>query len=101
MTLELGLNPEYILDRAEFYEICALMKSNYKKHKDLWEAARLISFVVAQCHSYKKKLQLHDIVTFPWEADDENTMGGTKPMTQEQFDDTFALMEEMLAQGLI
>ncbi len=81
LTLELGQDPEYILDRAAFYEIHALRKNSNKKHKDLWGTPRLISIVVAQCNS-RKKLKLDDIVKFPWETQDETTAGNRRAMTQ-------------------
>lgn len=54
----------------EFFEIRALMKYQYYAHKDNWEQARLISYLVAQTNS-KKKLKLSDIMEFPWDRDNE------------------------------
>lgn len=88
-----------MLDEAEFYEVAALMRDSYKKHRNEWEAARLVAFVTAQCNS-RKTLKITDIVKFPWEKD-EDKGGPTQGMTQEQFDATFAQMEEMLAAGII
>lgn len=63
---DLGINPEYVLDRMEMYEVNALIKNQYRRHKDDWEQARLISYLIAQCNS-KKRMKLTDIVQFPWE----------------------------------
>lgn len=52
----------------EFFEIRALMKHQHFAHKDSWEQARLIAYVVAQVNS-KKKLKMSDIMDFPWEND--------------------------------
>lgn len=50
----------------EMYEVNALIKNQYRRHKDDWEQARLISYLIAQCNS-KKRMKLTDIVQFPWE----------------------------------
>lgn len=50
----------------EMYEVRAAMRYSYYANKDLWEANRLIAYMVAQVNS-KKRLQLQDIVRFPWE----------------------------------
>lgn len=66
--MELGLSPKYVLDEIEFYEIDSLMKYSYKKHKNDWEQARLISYLIAQTNS-TKKLKLEDIINFSWEKE--------------------------------
>ncbi len=44
------------------------MKYSYYRHKEDWEQARLISYLIAQVNS-KKKLKVTDIVKFPWESE--------------------------------
>ena len=54
------------------YEVRAVMNHQHFAHKDSWEQARLVAYIVAQCNS-TKKLKLQDISTFYWEepeADD-------------------------------
>lgn len=68
LTLQMGLNPEYVLDKIEVYEISALMKYSYYKNKEDWEQARLISYLIAQTNS-TKKLKLEDIIKFSWEGE--------------------------------
>lgn len=63
---DLGIAPDYVLDRMEMYEVNALIKNQYRRHKDDWEQARLIAYLIAQCNS-KKRMKLTDIVQFPWE----------------------------------
>lgn len=46
------------------------MKYKHYSHKDEWEQARFISYVVAQVNS-KKKLKLSDIIDLPWEKENE------------------------------
>lgn len=50
----------------EMYEVNALISNTWRRHKDEWEQARLISYIVAQCNS-KKRMKMTDIVKFPWE----------------------------------
>lgn len=44
------------------------MKYSYYRHKEDWEQARLISYLIAQVNS-NKKLKVTDIVKFPWESE--------------------------------
>lgn len=62
----MGIAPDYVLDKMEMYEVNALIKNQYRRHKDDWEQARLIAYLIAQCNS-KKRMKLTDIVQFPWE----------------------------------
>ena len=64
--IDLGIAPDYVLDKMEMYEVNALIKNQYRRHKDDWEQARLIAYLIAQCNS-KKRMKLTDIVQFPWE----------------------------------
>lgn len=79
----MGLSPEYVLDKIEWYEINALMKYQYYAIKDNWEQARLIAFLIAQTNS-KKKLKLQDIVPFAWDEDEENE--DNKPITKSEIE---------------
>lgn len=58
------------------YEIKALMDYEYLAHKDSWEQARLIAYMVAQCNS-TKQLQLSDITKFYWESEGADTPSGS------------------------
>ena len=83
----------------EFYEISALMQHSHHKHKEAWERARMLAYVMAQSRS-SKRLKLTDICQFTW--DEESTTGlPGNGMTQQEFDKTFEQMEQMIAQGLI
>ncbi len=46
------------------------MRYSYLKHKDDWEQARLISYLIAQSNS-TKKLKLEDIIKFQWDDESE------------------------------
>ena len=70
LVLKHHLDPSYVLDEMEFYEINALLKYEYYSYKDEWEQARLIAYMVAQVNS-KKKLTFKDITTFYWENEQE------------------------------
>lgn len=56
------------MDQMEFFEIRALMKFSYYSHKEEWEQARLISYLIAQTNS-TKKLKLFDVIKFPWDIE--------------------------------
>lgn len=79
----MGLSPDYVLDKIEWYEINALMKYQYYSIIDNWEQARLIAYMIAQTHS-KKKLKLQDIVPFTWEEDEENE--DNQPITKTEIE---------------
>lgn len=64
----LGLSPKYVLDEMQFYEIDTLLDGYYLKHKDSWEQARMISYIIAQINS-KETLNPEDIMKFYWEKD--------------------------------
>ncbi len=66
--LQFGLSPRYVLDEIQTYEITSLMKFSYYRHKDTWEQARLISYLIAQTHA-SKKLKVEDIIKFQWEKE--------------------------------
>lgn len=51
------------------YEVRAVMNYQHLAHRDSWEQARLIAFIVAQCNS-TKKLKPSDIMQFYWEGKD-------------------------------
>lgn len=50
------------------YEVKAIMDYAYYAHKDEWEQARLVAWMVAQVNS-KKKIKLGDIIGFYWEKE--------------------------------
>lgn len=70
LTLKHHLSPSYVLDEMEWYEINAIMKYEYYSTMDNWEAARMITYMIAQTNS-KKKLTFQDIVKFYWEEEQE------------------------------
>lgn len=72
LVLEMHLPPSYILDEMDWCEINSLLKYRHYAVKEQWEQARLITYMTAQVNS-KRHLKLTDIITFPWEKDeDEN-----------------------------
>lgn len=89
----MGLPPEYVLDKIEWYEINALMQYQYYSLKDNWEQARLIAFMIAQTNS-KRKLKLQDIVPFAWDDDEENE--DNKPITKSEIERLKARAQDYL-----
>jgi len=66
LVLQCGIDPGYVLDEMQFYEVEALIENLWMKDKESWEQARTISYVTAQCQS-TKKLDMKEMMTFPWE----------------------------------
>ena len=83
LTLQLGLPPQYVLDEMQMFEVKALLKYGYYKHRDDWEIGRLICYILAQVNS-KKRLKLTDIMNFEW--DKETADKEAKKTTKEDFE---------------
>lgn len=58
------------------YEIRAVMDYEYLAHKDSWEQARLVAYLVAQTNS-TKQLKLEDITKFYWEKEEAGSSDNT------------------------
>lgn len=68
LVIEGGLEPEYVLDKMQMYELEPLISNLHKKDRNSWEQARMIAYVIAQCNS-TKKLKPTDIMQFTWDND--------------------------------
>lgn len=68
VVIELGISPDYFLDKMQLYEIPTLVKNMNLKHKDAWEQARFNSFITAQVNS-TKKLKPTDLMRFSWDVE--------------------------------
>lgn len=68
--MEGGLDPEYVLDKMQQYEIPVLLSNINKRYRESWEQTRFISYIIAQSNS-SKKLKLTDIMSFPWDKSSE------------------------------
>ena len=71
MVLQCGIDPGYVLDRMEFYEIEALIENLWMKDKESWEQTRTIGYITAQCQS-TKKFEPKSLMTFPWDEGYDN-----------------------------
>ena len=80
LTMGLGYDPEYVLDKMAQYEIDAAMKYNHYKKKDMWETGRFFSYVIAKANGSKAQT-IGDFFEFPWEEEQEED--NKKPMTKE------------------
>ncbi len=63
---------EYYMDNCSEWEINDIVENIPFLDRNMWESARLETYVVAQVNS-RKKLQLQDICKFKWE--DTSAMG--------------------------
>lgn len=64
--LQCGVQPDYVLDRMNFYEIEALLENLWMKNKESWEQTRIQAYITAQTQS-TKKIDMNDMMSFPWE----------------------------------
>lgn len=65
-----GIQPDYFLDRMQWYEAEACLQGLEDKNKVSWEQTRFISYVTAQVNS-TKKLKPTDILSFTWDKPEE------------------------------
>lgn len=82
LTLQMGYNPTYVLDKMQWYEINAAIKYNHYAYKESWEQTRLIAYTIAQCNS-KEKLKLEDVIKFSWDNDKTEP---DKPITKQDIE---------------
>lgn len=87
LTVQLGLNPHFVLDEMEMYEIIPLIENSHLHSKEGWEQARMISFILAQSNS-TKQLSMDDFITFPWEKEQE-------VVDEDEIERTRQLMEQI------
>ena len=85
--LQCGLDPGYVLDRIQTYEIEALIENMWMKSKESWEQARLQAYLTAQVNS-TKRIDMTEFMTFPWEKIETEKIDDTK-------EDRETLMKEM------
>lgn len=64
--MQCGVQPDYVLDRMNFYEIEALLENLWMKNKESWEQTRVQAYITAQIQS-TKKIDMNDMMSFPWE----------------------------------
>ena len=85
--MECGIDPGYVLDRMEWYEIEALIENLWMRNKESWEQTRTIGYITAQCQS-TKQLNPKDMMTFPWEKVEK------VEDTKEDIEDAYREMKE-------
>lgn len=81
--LQFGLDPGYVLDRMEIFEIKALLEYGWMRHKDMWECSRLEAFVTANAMGAKLK-KLEDLLGFPWEGNNTDQRHEETPEEREE-----------------
>lgn len=57
----------------KFYEVNALLEKHQIIERESWEQTRLIAYCIAQSNC-KKKLKATDIIKFPWEKEEKQTL---------------------------
>jgi len=64
--VECGINPDYFLDRMQWYEVDSCLEGLRNKEKTGWEQTRFLGFITAQTQS-TKQLKPTDILSFDWD----------------------------------
>ena len=80
--MQCGVQPDYVLDRMKFYEIEALIENLWMKNKESWEQTRVQAYITAQTQS-TKKIDMNDMMSFPWEKKVEDTPEDIEMMRKE------------------
>ena len=63
-----GMDPIYVLDQMDLYEIEIALGGLYLKDRESWEQTRLVLYSIAQSNT-KERINPKDMIHFPW--DDE------------------------------
>lgn len=87
--LQCGVQPDYVLDCIQTYEIEALIENLWMKDKTSWEQTRTVGYITAQCQS-TKKISPQDMMPFPWESD-----GQSEEITDDERKDILKEMKDM------
>ena len=68
-----GLDPAYVLDDMEPYEIDACMEGIHKKYIESWNQTRQLVYTIAQVNS-SKRIDIKDMMPLPWDENDSMEM---------------------------
>ena len=71
--VECGIQPDYFLDKMQWYEVDSCLNGLENKNKISWEQTRFISYIMAQCNS-TKKLKPSDILSFKWDDEQDTSI---------------------------
>lgn len=66
IVIECGIDPDYFLDKMQWYEVEACLDGLENKGKTSWEQTRFLAYITAQVNS-SKKLKPTDILSFKWD----------------------------------
>lgn len=93
--LHLGIEPGYVLDRMETYEMRALMKHSSLMHRESWEQTRMLGFINARCAGSKID-KPEALFSLPWDNGGKQTK-----TTAEDVENMKELSNRWIEQGLI
>ena len=68
--VECGIQPDYFLDKKQWYEVDSCLNGLECKNKNGWEQTRFLSYITAQVNS-SKKLKPTDILSFKWDKPED------------------------------
>lgn len=82
--MEGGLPPDYVMDRMQPYEIEIALEGLHLKHKELWEATRMVMYTIAQVNS-RSTIDPKELLRLPWDegADMEDSADHYEEMKKE------------------
>ena len=87
LVLQCGVNPRYVLDEMELYEMVALIDNIWMRNKEDWEQTRTIGYITAQCQS-TKRLDPLELIPLPWDRKEEKHVD-----TEEEKDEMYREMK--------
>ena len=76
---------EYFMDTLQEYEVQTIIENLEYNERGAWERTRFQSYCNIQ-KSSSKRISPKDLITFPWEKEDDNTdqiNGNSEPLTKE------------------
>lgn len=88
---ELGIPRREFLYEMKLWEILALQRGREARAKLYWEPARFLAFTIAKSNGAKNINSLQDLVSFPWENDEESE---DELPTDEEIEATRRMLQE-------
>lgn len=68
LTTEMGLNPKYVLDEMQMYEINGFLEYRHLRNQATWEQTRWFGTLYANYHS-KHRVYSENLIKFPWDTE--------------------------------
>ena len=89
---------EYFMSDLQDFEVELLYENLKYADRPSWEQSRLLAFILAQVNS-KKKLEMTDIMSFPWEENYEEKSIEMSNEDRDKLRAKAAMFEKILQQN--